>query len=124
MTPCILLAGVLLGCQGSDAPPQPWAVEPRVAGPAVAAPHRDPWLGEDKARHFAMSFAATAFAYAAARSALDPGHARIAAPAAAVAAGVGKEIHDARDGRWFSLRDMAWNLAGVALGLALIQHTH
>jgi uncharacterized protein YfiM (DUF2279 family) len=101
--------------------------EHQVTAPAVVAPssdtNRDPWLGEDKLRHFSMSFATTAFAYAAARPALDPGHARFAAGSAAIAAGIGKEIHDARAGRWFSLRDMAWNLAGVATGLTLIRQT-
>ncbi len=83
---------------------------------------RDPWLAEDKLQHFAMSFAATAFSYGGARFVLDPDPASIAAAAAAIGAGVGKEIRDARAGRWFSLRDMAWNLAGVGLGLVFVHH--
>lgn len=130
MTACILVAGALLGCSSLNAPPVPWQPERPAEQPvehritrAALAPHRDPWLGEDKLRHFAMSFAATVFAYAGARTAVEPGNARLAAGAAATGAGVAKEIHDARAGGWFSLRDLTWNLAGVALGLALVHQT-
>jgi uncharacterized protein YfiM (DUF2279 family) len=134
VTACILVAGALLGCSSLGAPPVPWPTERPLGQPVeqpvehritrvAPAPHRDPWLGEDKLRHFAMSFAATAFAYAGARTAVEPGHARLAAGAAATAAGVTKEIHDARAGGRFSLRDLTWNIAGVALGLALVHRT-
>jgi uncharacterized protein YfiM (DUF2279 family) len=130
VTACILVAGALLGCPSLDAPLVPWQPQQPVGQPvqhriarAALAPQRDPWLGEDKLRHFSMSFAATAFAYAGARTAVEAGNARLAAGAAATAAGVAKEIHDARTGGWFSLRDLTWNLAGVALGLALVHQT-
>jgi uncharacterized protein YfiM (DUF2279 family) len=112
---CLIAAATLAGC-----PAWPDAAVPAVIeAPAVSASvaPRDRWLGEDKAQHFAMSFAATAFAYAGARFALDPEPARITAAAAAIAGGMGKEVHDARAGRFFSVRDMAWNLAGVAAGV-------
>lgn len=83
----------------------------------------DAWFAEDKLRHLGMSFAATAFAYAAARPALDPDAALVLAGTTALLAGIGKEVHDARAGRWFSLKDLAWNAAGVALGLTLAHHT-
>jgi uncharacterized protein YfiM (DUF2279 family) len=98
--------------------PPPWRPLPTL--PDQPAAPRDPWLAQDKARHFAMSFAATAFAYAGARTTLDPDPAAALAGATALAAGIAKELHDARAGRWFSLPDMAWNAAGVALGLAFV----
>jgi uncharacterized protein YfiM (DUF2279 family) len=95
------------------------AVGDRVASP----PGADAWFAEDKLRHFAMSFATTAFAYAGVRPALDPDAALIVAGTAALLAGIGKELHDARAGSTFSLKDMTWNAAGVALGLTLVHHS-
>lgn len=95
------------------------AVVDRVTSP----PRADAWFAEDKLRHFAMSFATTAFAYAGARPALDPDAAMIVAGAAALLAGIGKELHDARAGSGFSLKDMTWNAAGIALGLTLVHHS-
>jgi uncharacterized protein YfiM (DUF2279 family) len=80
----------------------------------------DAWLAQDKLRHFTMSFASTAFAYGVARTTLDPDPAVALAGGAALAAGIGKEIHDARRGRLASPRDMAWNVAGVIVGLVFV----
>lgn len=108
-----------------------WQDPPNVefgnwSAPHGSAPHAptptDPWLAQDKLRHFAMSFAATTFAYAGARTALDPDPAAVLAGIAALAAGFGKELHDARSGRGFSPRDMVWNAAGAALALTLVSH--
>jgi uncharacterized protein YfiM (DUF2279 family) len=109
---CLVVFGLLLGC----------SADPRAA-PAAPPSSSDAWFAEDKLRHFAMSFAATGFAYGGARFALEPRPARVTAGAAALAAGIGKEVHDARQGRPVSLRDMAWNIAGVALGIALTHNT-
>jgi uncharacterized protein YfiM (DUF2279 family) len=136
MTGPMIFVGLVVSCAGAAADT---LASPYVApvGPVMAASAgrpalarlaeppgkpEDPWLAQDKLRHFAMSFAATAFAYAGARTALDPDHAAATAAAAALAAGIGKEVHDARAGRWFSLPDMAWNVAGVTLGLAFVRH--
>jgi uncharacterized protein YfiM (DUF2279 family) len=110
---CLLVLGVLVGC-GGGAPPADGALLP-AAG-------EDRWLAEDKLRHFGMYFAATGFAYGGARFLVEPDVARLAAAAAALAAGVGKEIHDVRAGYGFSLKDLAWDAAGVALGLALVRN--
>lgn len=84
-----------------------------------ADPPPDRWLAEDKLRHLTASFAATGMAYGAGRVALDRGPARAAAAATAIALGLAKEIADRRKGGPFSLRDLAWDAAGVALGLTL-----
>lgn len=103
-----------------------WAVAPAASGeagvakasPAVPA---DRWLAEDKARHFAMSFAATGMSYGAARLALEPATARATAVGAAVAMGIGKELWDVARGGPFSVKDLVWDALGVALGHTLVQ---
>jgi uncharacterized protein YfiM (DUF2279 family) len=86
---------------------------------AMSPPGDDAWIAEDKLQHLGMSFAATAFAYAGARTMIEPDPALVVAGSAALLAGIAKEIHDARAGRGFSLKDLAWDAAGVALGLTL-----
>lgn len=88
---------------------------------AAVAPAADRWIAEDKARHFALSFAATSMAYGGARLALDPQPGRRAAAGVALLLGVGKELVDLRNGGPFSLKDLAWDAAGVALGSLLAQ---
>jgi len=80
------------------------------------------WLGEDKGKHFVTSAVVTVIAGSAARTAgLDAGTSRIAGAAVATGAGVAKEIHDHRQpGNVFSVRDLAWNLAGVAAGYVVL----
>jgi uncharacterized protein YfiM (DUF2279 family) len=73
-------------------------------------------FGADKVQHFAMTYAVTAFTYAAARSA-DVGRSDAigVAAVAAAAAGVGKEVLDRRRGGAFSVSDLiADALGGVA----------
>lgn len=97
---------------------------PSAATAALASAARDPWLGQDKAQHLFMSFALTDMAFGLARAAgMD---ARVAMPVAAgvtLAAGIGKEIHDKRSGRFFSLRDLAFDLLGMGVGLTLASYT-
>jgi putative lipoprotein len=91
---------------------------PSMAG-GIAA---DGWLGEDKGKHFVTSAVVTVIAGSAARTAgLDAGTSRVAGAAVATGAGVAKEINDHRQpGNVFSVRDLAWNLAGVAAGYAVL----
>ncbi|MDX1675343.1 MAG: hypothetical protein R3314_11160 [Longimicrobiales bacterium] len=83
---------------------------------AAPEPAADRWIAEDKAQHFALSFAATSMAYGGARLMLDPEPARSSAVGLALILGLGKELIDARTGAGFSLKDLAWDVAGVALG--------
>jgi uncharacterized protein YfiM (DUF2279 family) len=80
------------------------------------APEGDAWLGPDKFKHAAMSYAITAYTFAATDS--EP-----AAVASAAIAGILKEIYDRRRGYAFSLRDLVWDAAGVALGYAVVKQT-
>ena len=96
---------------------------PRRGLPAQEAPApTDAWLGPDKARHFFLSFAATALAHGALRTAgLEGGVALAGAAGVAVAAGAWKELRDRRaPGETASLRDGAWDLLGVAAAVALL----
>ena len=94
-----------------------------VGCPAPASGAPDRWLAEDKAQHFTVSIVATTLGYGTARLALDRRGAAVAAGAAALAAGIAKEVADVRGGGPFSLRDLAWDAAGVALGLTLALNT-
>lgn len=123
MSVCLVLLGVMIGCR-PHASPQPTGEAP-VAPLVIAdradrmAQERDRWLGEDKLRHLGVAFAATTMTYAGARTLLEPGPSRVFAATAASIASVGKELHDLRTGSGFSYRDLAWDAAGIALGLAL-----
>ncbi len=98
------------------------AAAPQFADTTAAI--ADAWFAEDKLRHFFMSFAATSFAYGAARTAgLGHGPAELAAGASAAAAGVWKEFHDRRRGGPFSYRDLAWDAVGIAAALILAVQT-
>ncbi len=92
-------------------PPHP-AAAPQPEGP-------DRWIAEDKLRHLTMSFALTALGNGFGRTVFRRQAAFTAAGAAAFVAGIGKEVHDRRAGRRFSLKDLTWDAAGVALGLTL-----
>jgi uncharacterized protein YfiM (DUF2279 family) len=96
------------------------------AGPTPGgAGAADDWLGEDKGKHFVTSAVVTVIAGSAARTAgLDAETSRVAGAAVATGAGVAKEIHDHRQpGNVFSVRDLAWNLVGVAAGYAVLSRT-
>jgi hypothetical protein len=82
----------------------------------------DAWLGADKFRHLGMSFAATAFPFAAARAAgLETGDALAAAIPLSAAAGVVREVRDRQRGGAFSLRDLAANAVGIAGAYLLLR---
>jgi uncharacterized protein YfiM (DUF2279 family) len=119
---CALAATTLPGDTVIPSPAPSFSLTARPLPLEARRPRRhDPWIAQDKAQHFAMSFAVTAFAYGGGRAVLDPDPAVATAVSTAIVAGLGKEIRDARTGRWFSLPDMAWNLAGVGLGLVYVR---
>lgn len=82
----------------------------------LATQEGDAWLGADKFKHAGMSYAITAFSFAASDS-------EEAAIASGVAAGILKEVMDRRRGSLFSVRDLLWDAAGIALGYAVIKQT-
>lgn len=102
-----MVLGLMIGCSG----PNDGAVAP------------DPWLAEDKIQHFTLSAAATTMGYGAASVALEPDAALLASGLTALGLGLAKEVRDVRAGRSFSLKDLVWDAAGVALALGLLNGT-
>ena len=87
------------------------------------APEPDRWFSEDKAKHFVASFVATTVSASAARAAgLDARSSAWAGAGAGSVIGVWKELRDRGvAGETASLKDLAWDGAGVAAGVALMR---
>ncbi len=87
--------------------------------PPPEHPGGDSWFAADKVKHFFVSAFVQSVTYTGARAVgFDRRGAMVAASAATLTVGVGKEIHDRRSGGEFSMRDLSWDLAGgVAAGL-------
>lgn len=85
-----------------------------------AAPD-DRWLAEDKFKHFFNSYVVTVLGAAGARAAgLDARQSLAVGAGVGAAAGVWKEIRDARTpGGSASVRDLVWDFAGVAAAVAV-----
>ncbi len=83
----------------------------------------DRWLGEDKFKHFAMSYMITAGSFSVARTVTDRDASLAAAVALGAAAGILKELYDRRDERLISVRDLIWDAAGIAAGVLIAKQT-
>ena len=86
------------------------------------APPHDRWLGEDKFKHLAFSYLITVGTFGATRLAADHDASVTVATVAGAAAGIGKEIYDARR-QGPSLRDLLWDALGVAAAVLIAQET-
>lgn len=107
----------------SPRPAAPYAAMPVPPVPSLPAAE-DRWFAEDKVRHLALAFAGTGMSFGAARAAgLEREAGLVAAGSAMLLASIGKEIRDRRQGGPFSGRDLVWDLAGIAAGLALAAGT-
>ena len=83
----------------------------------------DGWFGADKLKHFFMSAFIQSMAYSSARAAgVSHDGAFVSATAATVGFGVGREIYDGRVKRAFSYKDLVWDGAGLAAGMALVNN--
>lgn len=84
----------------------------------------DPWFGADKIKHFFMSAFVQSLSYSSLRAVdAEHGQALLGASAVTLTLGVGKEIHDVRRYGDFSVRDLAWDLAGGASASLLLSQT-
>lgn len=80
----------------------------------------DRWFGRDKARHFGTSTAIQLMGYGALRLlGAERTGAMLGAAVVTAAAGIGKEVYDARNGGDPSVRDVVWDAAGLGAGIAL-----
>jgi putative lipoprotein len=90
----------------------------RGAEPGIAS--RDDWFGQDKALHYGVSVGLAGAGYAGGALLFDePGARWLTGAGLALGAGVGKEVYDAWRGRFFSFKDLTWDVLGTATGLAL-----
>lgn len=118
MNACLLVLALAAGCiDASGVERTAGSTSTSTAPPTVV----DRWVAEDKLQHFALSFAATQTAYGGLSIVADHDAAFTGAALTGLALGLAKEIQDARIGRPFSFKDLAWDAAGVALAALLIQ---
>lgn len=84
----------------------------------------DSWFGVDKIKHFVVSALAQSVTYSALQYAgMEHRSALAASLATGVALGVGREVHDRRTKGLFSVRDLAWDAAGLGAATLLIHHS-
>lgn len=90
-----------------------------VQAPADTVP--DPFVAEDKMKHFVTSFVVGSLAGTGARVAgLDRDESVVIGTSFTVTAGVVKELKDRQRGGFFSIRDLFWDIAGAGLALLLL----
>ena len=83
----------------------------------------DRWFGEDKFKHFAFSYMITVGGYAGARFLAGHDESVWIGAGAGLVAGIAKEIYDRQTNRSASMRDLLWDVAGVATGMIVAAHT-
>ncbi len=81
----------------------------------------DSWLSADKVKHFFISAFVQSVSYSALRTArVSHDGALVGASAMTLTVGVGKEIYDDRSGKYFSVRDLAWDAAGAGAATVIL----
>lgn len=84
----------------------------------------DPWLAPDKAKHFFMAFFVQSGAFSGLRLVgVGRTGSLVAATAVASTVSVGKELYDRRYGGDPSLKDLAWDGAGIVSASVLLRNT-
>ncbi|HEX8818904.1 MAG TPA: hypothetical protein VF794_03190, partial [Archangium sp.] len=95
-------------------------VPPSARGEEPEIPSRDDWFGQDKVLHFGVSAGLAGAGYGGGALLFDePGARWLTGAGVALTAGVGKELHDAGRGSFFSFKDLTWDAVGTATGLGL-----
>jgi putative lipoprotein len=96
-----------------------------IAGAALLVGSResrgeDEWLGRDKGLHAAASAVIAAGAYAASTPWVEePANRALVGASVALSAGIAKELWDATGRGDPSWKDLAWDVAGTAIGVTL-----
>ena len=89
-----------------------------------AAPSADGWFAADKAKHFFTSAFVQSASFSLLRASGVRRHdALLGATVFSAAVGVGKELSDMRFGGDPSLKDLAWDGAGIAAMTVVLSHT-
>lgn len=87
----------------------------------LAGPPPDPWFGVDKLKHFLLSGMVQCTSASLARSAgIERNPARMMGAVLTVSVGVGRELHDRRSGKSFSVKDLVWDALGGTAAVALL----
>ena len=107
---------------GPLAPPQTFAVYGESAINREPRDHHHRWFGEDKFKHLAFSYMITVGTFGAARLVADRDASITLGAIAGVAAGIGKEIYDAKT-QGPSARDLIWDAVGIAAAVFIAQET-
>lgn len=90
----------------------------------LAVPPRDSWFGTDKVKHFFMSAFVQSASFSAARAlGASTSSAQVVGGISTAAIGIGREVHDRRRGRIFSVRDLTWDAAGGVAAASLLRRT-
>ena len=80
----------------------------------------DPWLGRDKAAHFAVSLGIASITYGVSTRYVDArGHALLIGGGVSLTIGAGKELLDLAGYGDPSWKDLVWDVIGTAAGLAV-----
>lgn len=88
----------------------------------AAQPADDRWFARDKAYHFVASAVIQSAAHSVLRAAGSPyPEASVAAGVVTLGAGVGKELWDRSQGRFFSWKDLGADLAGGGTAAVLVR---
>ena len=90
----------------------------------LAAPPRDGWFGTDKVKHFFMSAFVQSASFSAARAfGASNSSAQAIGGITTTAVGIGREVHDRRHGKIFSVKDLTWDAAGGVAAAALLRRS-
>ena len=90
----------------------------------ASPPRGDRWIGTDKVKHFFMSAFVQSAAFSVARAAgASHSSAQAIGGVTTGALGIGREVHDKRVGKIFSVKDLAWDAAGGVSAAALLRRT-
>lgn len=88
---------------------------------AMQMPPRDPWFGPDKVKHGVIAVALEGGTYATLRLGADHREALAGAIVVTASLSLLKELRD-RGRTGFSLRDLAWDAAGIAVATLLLSN--
>lgn len=84
----------------------------------------DPWFGTDKAQHFFMAAFVQSLSFSGLRAVgLSRSASLAGATVASSAVSVGKELYDAKNGGDPSVKDLTWDVAGIAAATLLLRRT-
>jgi uncharacterized protein YfiM (DUF2279 family) len=96
------------------------SIRPHTLPPARSPAPPDAWFAEDKLRHMGASAAIQLMGFGLLRIAGASKRASLAcATVVTAAAGIGKELRDARTGGDPSVRDLVWDGVGILAGTGL-----